>query len=72
MFDVFELIQKAWAGGGYRVVKEASLALDNLKWYTRICVDTKLLSLQQFEFSVGQTSEVGKMLGGWMNSLKNK
>ena len=49
---------------------EADINLEKLRRHIRICVDLKLLSMRQYEYAAVQMVEIGKLLGGWMGSIK--
>ena len=49
---------------------EADVNLEKLRRHIRICVDLKLLSMRQYEYAAVQMVELGKLLGGWIGSLR--
>ena len=50
-------------------LSEADLELDRIRFYVRLCHARKLLDGDQYEFAVNSLMEIGKLLGGWINSL---
>ena len=53
-----------------KYLHEADINLEKLRRHIRICVDLKLLSMRQYEYAAVQMVEIGKLLGGWMGSIK--
>ena len=49
---------------------EADFHLERLRRFIRICVDLKLLTFKQYEYSATNIAEIGRLLGGWMNSVR--
>lgn len=52
-------------------ILECILLLDTLKYLIHITWETKLISNKQCAEIVEKLDEVGKMFGGWKNSLEN-
>jgi hypothetical protein len=48
----------------------ADASLIRLRTYLRLCRDLQLLSVAQYGYASQQVAEVGRLLGGWFNSLK--
>ena len=53
-------------------LKIASVKLDNLKLLIRLCKNCKCVSNSAYLQMESQLQEIGKMLGGWWNSLTKK
>lgn len=51
-------------------LKEADKSLVCLRTYLRLSRDLKLLSPGQYEHVSKLVAEVGRLLGGWMNTVK--
>jgi hypothetical protein len=49
-----------------RVLWQADLELDRLRFNVRICQEMKLISFAQYEYAAERLVEVGKLLGGWI------
>ena len=49
-----------------RVLWQADLELDRLRFNVRICQEMKLISFGQYEYAAERLVEVGKLLGGWI------
>lgn len=52
-------------------ISECILVLDTLKFLISIAWEGKIISNKQYEDIAMKLEEVGKMFGGWRNSLKN-
>jgi hypothetical protein len=49
-----------------RILASLSVTLDTIRYYSRLCSDMKLISLNQYKFTAESMGEFGKLLGGWM------
>ena len=52
-------------------IKKCILTLDILKFLISVAWEDKLISIKQYEEVTIKLNEIGKMFGGWKNSLKN-
>lgn len=52
-----------------RLLMQADLELDRLRFTVRLCQDLKLLSFRQYEYCAERLVEIGRLLGGWLKSL---
>ena len=52
-------------------LQEADLALAKLRFFLRLSVDMKWLSVGQYEHVSRMTDEVGRLLGGWLKKNAN-
>lgn len=52
-------------------ISECILVLDTLKFLVSIAWEAKLVSGRQYKEIALKLNEIGKMFGGWKNSLKN-
>lgn len=48
---------------------EADVCLAKLRFYLRLCHDIHLISSRQYQHVAEMVSEVGKLLGGWRQSI---
>lgn len=48
---------------------EADIKLESLRMQLRLAQDLKCISLAQYEYASGLTTQVGKLLGTWMKNL---
>jgi hypothetical protein len=55
-----------------RLLLEAGIELDKLRYYVRLAADPqlKLLTLRQYEHASRLIVEVGKLLGGWIKKAR--
>jgi 23S rRNA-intervening sequence protein len=73
--ELMELSVEAYFTPGNQEAKRALLQKANLKVelmrrYLRLCSDLRLLSLSNVERLQRSVDEIGRMLGGWIKSLK--
>lgn len=47
-------------------LKEADIALNALRTYLRLAVELTYTTPKQYQYAARQTTEIGKLLGGWM------
>lgn len=47
-------------------LRKADAEFDMLRTYIRFAVELKYTSADQYQYIAEQTSEIGKLLGGWM------
>jgi len=52
-----------------RLLAQADLELDRLRFTVRLCQELKLLSFNQYEYCAERLVEIGCLLGGWLKSL---
>ena len=69
-FRFYDLIARATKAGDKRrsVLLEADLELDRLRLNVRLCVELKLLDVEQFEYAAAALVEIGRLLGGWIKT----
>jgi len=71
ILDFYDLIIFATKSkDSMQILLEADVKLELLRHHIRICVDQKLLTIRQYEYSSGHIAEIGRLLGGWMKSKK--
>jgi len=51
------------------LLRLADTELDKLRAYLRLSVELKYTSYTQYGFAAQQTTELGKLLGGWVKSV---
>ena len=64
------LIEASKSKYALKELNKADVSLEKLRRQIRLCVDLKLLTIRQYEFAAENLVEIGKLLGGWMNSQK--
>ena len=52
------------------VLKQASVELEKLRILIRLAKDLKFVSIQEYENLSQFTTEIGKMIGGWIKAEK--
>ena len=69
-----KLIYAGYLDSGKRlsVLIETSVQLDKLRILIRLALDIKIINQKAYVKIQTQTDEVGRMLGGWIKSLKQK
>ena len=71
LFRIQEALVEAGSSSQPRSSLEAAdKGLIRLRTYLRLSRDLRLLSSQQYEHVSKLVSEVGRLLGGWMKSMK--
>ena len=48
---------------------EADVLLTKLRFYLRLCLDLGIITPRQYQHVAEMVTEVGKLLGGWRQSL---
>lgn len=71
VFAFYELLIEATRSGRRQQEKlwQADLALDKLRLYVRLSHARKLITFDQYHYASAQLIEVGRLLGGWLQSL---
>ncbi len=54
----------------YEALVDADFHLERLKLYNRLAVQLRLSNVGQYEHLSRQLDELGRLLGGWMRSLR--
>jgi hypothetical protein len=49
-------------------LRQADIRLSQLKHWSRVCLELKLLSLGQYEHLARMLDECGRLLGGWLKN----
>jgi len=52
-----------------RALAKADVDLTKLRFYLRLCQDLNLLTLRQYRHVAEMVAEVGRLLGGWRQSI---
>jgi|OM-RGC.v1.026549418 hypothetical protein len=69
--DIMELlIEASYTRHKASLLHRANIRLEKLRWLTRLAKDRKVITPRQFEYSAEQLTECGKMLGGWLRSVR--
>jgi hypothetical protein len=70
-FEFYELLIQATRTTRRKqaVLLDADLVLDQLRLYVRLSHSRGLMTGRQYEYAANALIEIGKLLGGWLNSL---
>ena len=52
-----------------RALAQADVDLTKLRFYLRLCQDLKLITPRQYRHAAEMVTEVGRLLGGWRQSI---
>ena len=67
LFNFHACLQQAASVGDARLhLKSADVQLNLLRTYLRIGVELKYTTPEQYQHAAQHTSEIGKLLGGWL------
>lgn len=71
LLEIMELlIEATYTREKGALLRCANIRVEKLRWLVRLAKDRKLLTYRQYEYSAEQLTECGKMLGGWLKSVK--
>ena len=71
-YDVLDtLVEAKYARAKRQLLQRANLLLERLRFQVRLCLEEKLISVRQYEYVSGLVDETGRMVGGWMKSVKD-
>ena len=71
--DIMELlIEASYTRHKASLLQRANIKLEKLRWLTRLAKDRTVIPPRQYEYSAEQLTECGKMLGGWLRSLREE
>lgn len=63
-----QFIEASYAQNPIPLLRKSDITLTKLRTYLRLCQDLKLLSFKQYEHGSQMVNEIGRLLGGWINS----
>ena len=64
------ILHAAQAKDRYRLLREADIELEKLRTLLRAAKDIKAMNFQQYQHAAEMTTEMGKLLGGWIKKTK--
>ncbi len=67
-----QLIEAAYSPTPHARLREADATLTLLRTYLRLCSDMGLLTSGQYAHVSRMVDELGRLLGGWLESTKEK
>lgn len=53
-------------------IQDLDIELDTLRYYIRLSKDLRFLPFKKYENWSRNINEIGRMIGGWQKSIKNK
>ena len=59
------LVEAAYSSDKRTCLEQANLKSNTLRYLLRLAKELHLLSADSYEFAVGKTDEIGRMIGGW-------
>ena len=65
-----QLIEAGLENNRQEVLRHADITLAKLRFYIRLSLDLKLISLGQYEHAAAMVAEIGRLLGGWQKSIR--
>ena len=70
--DVLEaIIEAIYAKDKTEILKKANLQIEKIRALLQISNDRKYISISQYGHISGEINEAGKMIGGWIKTIKN-
>ena len=70
-FAVFDLLLAAcYTKEKMQLLQNASITLEQARYYVRLCKDLRFISLQRYEVLSKMMNEVGVQLGGWIRQQR--
>jgi len=67
LYELLDLtIDAAYTRDKRRILIQANLLLEKLRYTVRLCKDMKFINLKKYEYLSGQFIEIGRMIGGWI------
>jgi hypothetical protein len=73
LYELLDLtIDAAYTRDKHRILIQANLLLEKLRYTVRLCKDMKFINLKKYEYLSKQFMEIGKMIGGWIKEQTKK
>jgi hypothetical protein len=71
--DILELLLKAYySRDKIELLKQVNTELEICRYFIRLSMDLKLLTIKQYEFCINSLFEIGKQTGWWLKQQVNK
>lgn len=64
------LLEANYSKDKLELLKKANLQLEVFRYLIRLTHDLQLINLQRYEFISRETNEIGKLIGGWIKSVR--
>jgi hypothetical protein len=69
LLDIMDLlIRAAYTKDKAQILKDANLALEQLRHLVRLVKDLRYLSVKKYEFASKSINQMGAEIGGWLKS----
>jgi len=65
-----QIIEAAYSSTQRAKLREADVTLTKLRTYLRLCHDLGLFTANQYAHASHRVDELGRLLGGWLDTLK--
>ena len=73
LYDLMDiLIDAKYTKEKASLLRRANLALQRLRFQTRLAKDTRCLSMGSYEYGIRHIVDVGKQIGGWEKSIRGR
>jgi len=69
LYDLLEtLIRAKYTKNRQRLLEEANLSLEVLRFQMRLAKDLQCLKVESYTFAAKSIDEIGRLVGGWLRS----
>ena len=73
LLDILDLLIEAkYSSDPTGSLRRANVALDRLRYLTRLSVDLDLLTMRQYGFAAEQIDNIGRQIGGWQRAKRGR
>ena len=72
MYDFMEGLIYLFGDEELRGLKRLSKKLDIIRYYVRLSMDMKVLSIEQYGYAAERIDEIGRLLGGWIKAFRSR
>ncbi len=71
--DLLERVIEARYASGKKshFLRQANLQLEKLRYLVRLSKDLQCITIKDYEYVIRQTTEIGRMIGGWEKYSKD-
>jgi hypothetical protein len=73
LLDILEMSVEAYytdRSNKLGILKKVNIKLEKTRYIVRLCNDLKLISQDRYGYLSERLNEIGKMVGGWIQSVK--
>jgi len=72
LYDFLEGLIYLYGDAELRGLRRLSKKLDIIRYYIRLSMDLKILSIEQYACAAERIDEIGRLLGGWIKAFRSK